>query len=392
MTVFSEKIRTIAPSATLGITSKAKAMKQKGLDVAVLAAGEPDFDTPDVIKDAAIRAIKGGKTKYTPSSGTVSLKEAICSKFRADNNLIYSPENIVVSNGAKHSLYNALQVICNPGDEVLVIHPYWLSYPEMVKLAGAVPKIINTSAKNGFRAGAEDIRKSITSKTRALIINSPSNPAGVVYDESELRAIADICVKNNVMMISDEIYEKIIFDGKKHFSVAASSDAAKALTIVVNGMSKSYSMTGWRIGYLACEPNIAKLISTLQDHSTSNPCSISQEAAECALRTDLEGFMAANNKLFEDRRNALLKMLEGVPKLKVFAPRGAFYLFCDISASGMDSMKFAEKLLEDKKVAVIPGGPFGDDDYVRLSFATDMTTIEKGVAGIKEFMRFAGEK
>lgn len=384
---YSEKIRTIAPSATLGITSKAKDMKQKGDDVAVLAAGEPDFDTPDVIKDAAIKAIKEGKTKYTPSSGTVTLKEAICSKFHKDNSLKYAPENIVVSNGAKHSLYNALQVICDPGDEVLIIHPYWLSYPEMVKLAGAVPKIIYTSAKNDFKAGAEDIKKNITPKTRALIVNSPSNPAGVVYNESELRAIAEVCVEKGVIMISDEIYEKIIFDGKKHFSIAASSDAAKALTIVVNGMSKSYSMTGWRIGYLACDTKIAKLMSTLQDHSTSNPCSISQAAAECALTTDLDDLMASNSKLFESRRDAMLKMFQGEPRLRVFSPSGAFYLFCDISASGMDSMRFAEKLLEDKKVAVIPGGPFGEDKYVRLSFAADMKTIEKGVTRIKEFMR-----
>lgn len=384
---YSEKIRTIAPSATLGITSKAKDMKQKGDDVAVLAAGEPDFDTPDVIKDAAIKAIKEGKTKYTPSSGTVTLKEAICSKFHKDNSLKYAPENIVVSNGAKHSLYNALQVICDPGDEVLIIHPYWLSYPEMVKLAGAVPKIIYTSAKNDFKAGAEDIKKNITPKTRALIVNSPSNPAGVVYNESELRAIAEVCVEKGVIVISDEIYEKIIFDGKKHFSIAASSDAAKALTIVVNGMSKSYSMTGWRIGYLACDTKIAKLMSTLQDHSTSNPCSISQAAAECALTTDLDDLMASNSKLFESRRDAMLKMFQGEPRLRVFSPSGAFYLFCDISASGMDSMRFAEKLLEDKKVAVIPGGPFGEDKYVRLSFAADMKTIEKGVTRIKEFMR-----
>lgn len=387
MSRYSDRIATITPSATLGVTSKAKAMKQKGEDVAVLAAGEPDFDTPDIIKEAAIKAIREGKTKYTPSSGTVTLKEAICAKFRRDNSVIYAPENIVVSNGAKHSLYNALQVVCNPGDEVLIVHPYWLSYPEMVKLAGAVPKIIKTRAVSGFRASADDVKKSITPKTKVLIINSPSNPAGVVYDEKELRAIADVCIKSGVIMLSDEIYEKIVFDGMKHFSVASISDEAKALTIVVNGVSKSYSMTGWRIGYLACEAKLAKMMATLQDHSTSNPCSISQSAAECALTADLESEMAGNSAMFQKRRDLLLKFLSGEPKLKPFSPGGAFYLFCDISSSGLDSMKFAERLLEEKKVAVIPGGPFGEDGYIRISFATDIATIEKGVNRIKEFVR-----
>ncbi len=230
---YSERISTIIPSATLGVTSKAKAMKQNGEDVAILAAGEPDFDTPDIIKEAAIKAIREGKTKYTPSSGTITLKEAICAKFSRDNSIKYAPENIVVSNGAKHSIYNALQVVCNPGDEVLIVSPYWLSYPEMVKLSGAVPKIIKTCAKSGFRASADDVNKSITDRTKVLIINSPSNPSGVVYEEAALRAIADVCLKKGVIMLSDEIYEKIVFDGKKHFSVASISDEARGMTIVV---------------------------------------------------------------------------------------------------------------------------------------------------------------
>jgi aspartate aminotransferase len=386
MSRYSERIGAIIPSATLGVTSKAKAMKQKGEDVAVLAAGEPDFDTPDIIKEAAIRAIREGKTKYTPSSGTVTLKEAICSKFLRDNSIKYVPENIVVSNGAKHSLYNALQVICNPGDEILIVQPYWLSYPEMAKLAGAVPKIIKPGSNSGFRASAEDVKKNITDRTKVLIINSPSNPAGVVYDEAELRAIAEVCLKKGIIMLSDEIYEKIVFDGRKHFSVASISDEAKAMTIVVNGVSKSYSMTGWRIGYLACEPKLAKMMATLQDHSTSNPCSISQFAAECALTADLDGEMAKNLGIFQKRRDSLLEFLAGEPKLKPFSPGGAFYLFCDISSCGLDSMEFAERLLEEKKVAVIPGGPFGEDGYIRISFATDLGTIEKGVRRVKEFV------
>ena len=387
MVILSEKMCTIAPSATLGITSKAKAMKQKGEDVAVLAAGEPDFDTPEIIKEAAIKAIRDGKTKYTPSSGTVTLKEAICRKLEHDNSLKYTVDNILVSNGAKHSLYNALQVLCNPGDEVLIIHPYWLSYPEMVKLAGAVPKVVETSVKNGFKAAVSDIEKSISSRTKAIIINSPSNPAGAVYDEADQRAIAEVCLRKGITIISDEIYEKIIFDGKTHFSIAAVSEEVKASTIVVNGVSKSYSMTGWRIGYLACDSKMVKMMAALQDHSTSNPCSISQAAAECALTSDLSAEMAKNCNMFQKRRDELLKLLSGEPRLRPFLPGGAFYLFCDVSACAMGSMKFAERLLEEKKVAVIPGGPFGEDGYVRISFATDMGTIEKGVERIREFVK-----
>lgn len=383
---FSEKIKTVAPSATLAITSKAKAMRAQGEDVIILAAGEPDFDTPDTVKEAAIKAINDGLTKYTPASGTKSLKEAICRKLKEDNGLDYEVSQIVVSNGAKHSIYNALLAICNPQDEVLIISPYWLSYPEMAKLAEAVPVIIKTSVENGFRATPEDIKNAITDKTKAIIINSPSNPAGVVYSLDELKAIAEVCVGAGLTIISDEIYEKLIYDGVKHVSIASVSPEVKKATVVINGVSKSHSMTGWRIGYMAAEKEIIDLVSTLQSQSTSNPSSISQAAAECALTADLEEELAGNTAEFEKRRDAFIKLLEGEEKIKPFKPTGAFYLFCDISASGLDSLTFAKRLLDEKKVAVIPGGPFGEDGFIRLSFATDMKTIETGVEKIIDWI------
>ncbi|MFH1552135.1 MAG: pyridoxal phosphate-dependent aminotransferase [Candidatus Omnitrophota bacterium] len=383
----SEKISTVEPSATLSITAKAKDLRASGEDVVVLAAGEPDFDTPQVVKEAAIKAIRDGYTKYTPAGGTKALKEDICRKLSSDNGLEYNASEIVVSNGAKHSLYNVLQVICNPGDEVLVIPPYWVSYPEMVKLAGASPKILPLRGDSGFKVRPEDIRSAVRKNTRALIINSPSNPAGVVYDENELREIAGVCLAGGITIISDEIYEKIIFDGKRHFSIAAVSDEARASTIVVNGLSKSHSMTGWRIGYMAGDKKVADMVSTLQSHSTSNPCSISQAAGECALTTDLEAEIERNRTEFQNRRDALMGYLSGEDKLRPFKPVGAFYLFCDISECGLDSFTFSQRLLEEKKVAVIPGGPFGDDRFIRISFATDLETIKKGIDRIKDWVK-----
>lgn len=257
----------------------------------------------------------------------------------------------------------------------------------MVKLAGAQVKILTTRAENGFKATASDIQSALTDKTRALIINSPSNPAGVVYDKEELRAIAELCLAGGVTIISDEIYEKIIFDGKEHFSIAAVSDEARAATIVVNGVSKSYSMTGWRIGYAAGDKKVMSMVSTLQSHSTSNPCSISQAAAECALSADLKDEMERNRQKFQSRRDTLIGYLAKDAKLKPFKPEGAFYLFCDISECGLDSVTFAQRLLDEKKVAVIPGGPFGEDRYVRISFATDQETIKKGIDRIKEWVK-----
>jgi len=383
---FSERIKKVQPSATLGITSKAKAMLKEGGDVVVLAAGEPDFDTPEVIKEAAIKAVRDGRTKYTPVGGTVLLKEAICRKFSNENKLSYSPDEVMVSDGAKHSLYNIFQVICNPGDEVLMIHPYWLSYPEMVRLAGGEPRFLAPSLEKGFKVRAEDVQAALTNRTKALIINSPSNPAGVVYEKEELAEIAEVCVENGIMIISDEIYEKIIYDGNEHVSIASLSDKARAAAIVVNGVSKSFAMTGWRIGYMAGNRDIIKQATTLQSHSTSNPSSISQAAAECALTAGIDDIMESNRRQFQKRRDFLMELLSGEEKITPFRPTGAFYLFCDISQCGMDSVTFSKKLLEEKQVAVIPGAPFGEDGFIRISFATSMDVIEKGINRIKEWI------
>ena len=384
---FSDKISSLKPSATLEITSKAKAMVKAGEDVVILAAGEPDFDTPESIKNAAIEAMKRGETKYTPASGKLSLKKVIAEKLKRDNGLEYAPGQIVVSSGAKHSIYNALQVLCNPGDEVIVVPPYWLSYPAMVMLAGGKPVEVKTSASQGFKVSPEDIQKAATEKTKAIILNSPSNPAGAVYDEKELAAIAEICLAKGIVIISDEIYEKIMFDGKKHFSIASVSPEVRDATVLVNGVSKSYSMTGWRIGYIAAPPALAALVSNFQSQTTSNPCSISQAAAEYAMTDEkLENELDKNCEVYQQRRDIMLGLFSGQEKIIPFKPQGAFYMFCDISPTGMRSKEFAEKLLAEKKVAVIPGEPFGADNCVRLSFASDLETIKKGVGRILQWV------
>ena len=383
---FSKFVCKVEPSATLAITSKAKAMREKGEDVIILAAGEPDHDTPDAIKQVAIEAIKNGATKYTPASGTLSLKKAICAKLKRDNGLDYDTNQIVVSNGAKHSIYNVIKVICNPGDEILIVPPYWLSYTAMCELVGAVPKILPVSEENGFRITRKIIEDAVTEKTKAIIINSPSNPAGIVFSKEELEEIAKVCTRKGILIISDEIYEKIIFDNKKHFSIASISDEVKEATIIINGVSKSFSMTGWRIGYIACNEKIAKLVSTFQSHATSNPCSISQVAAEYAINNGMEDEMKKNKEKFQERRDFILESLKNENKIIPIKPEGAFYMFCNIRGTGMDSLAFSKKLLEEAKVAVIPGNPFGCDDYIRISFATDLKTIEEGLNRIKRWI------
>ena len=318
--------------------------------------------------------------------GHCSSRKKFVNKFKAENDLDYSPSQIVISCGAKHSLYNIFQVICEKGDEVLIVHPYWLSYPEMVRLAGGTPKFITTSKDNGYRVTPEEIKENVTDKTIAIILNSPSNPAGIVYAKEELAAIAEVCLEKGIKIISDEIYEKIVFDGKEHVSIASISDEIKDNTILVNGVSKSFSMTGWRIGYIAADEEIIKKINTLQSHSTSNPCSISQKAAECALAEDMTGLLKQNCESFEKRRDMLFDLLNDIKGLAPLKPSGAFYLFCNISGTGMDSVTFAEKLLEEKKVVVIPGGPFGADDFVRISFAASVEALQEGVARMKAWI------
>ncbi|MFC1631170.1 pyridoxal phosphate-dependent aminotransferase [Candidatus Omnitrophota bacterium] len=382
----NRKITAVSPSLTLEITALAKKMKQQGQDVLNFAAGEPDFDTPNYIKQAALQAIRSGFTKYTPASGSLELKQAIARKFARDNQLNYLPEQIIVSCGAKHALYNILQVLCQTGDEVIIFSPYWVSYPEMIRLAGARAKIIHTHAKDGFKPNIKDLALSITKRTKAIILNSPANPTGCVFSRAQLLQISQLASKKGLLVISDEIYEKIIFDNKRHFSYAGLNRNTYQHTIVVNGLSKAFSMTGWRIGYLASvQSNIISGINKLQSHSTSNPCSISQKAAACALAKSKTGQIRKMAKEFELKRDIMFQGLNQIPGFKPFNPQGAFYMFCNIAEFGLNSLKFSRRLLQEAKVAVVPGVAFGRDDYIRLSFATGAAQIKSGLARIKDW-------
>ena len=384
-TRLSERLKKINPSSTLAITSKAKKLKSEGYDIINFAAGEPDFDTPDFIKDAAVEAIKKGFTKYTPTTGTPELKKIICEKFKKDNGLDYSPNQVVVSCGAKHSIFNALFVLVNRGDEVLIPSPYWVSYPEMVNLCEGAPRFIKTRAENNFKLTPKELEKQISPKAKILILNSPSNPTGCVYNERELKEIAKICVSEKIFVVSDEIYEKIIFDKQKHVSIASFNKDIYDLTITVNGVSKSFSMTGWRIGYLAGPTDIIEAISRLQDHSTSNPTSISQRAAEAALSAK-DNFCNDIAKEFEKRRDYLVSRLKSMKKISYVLPEGAFYMFCDISKTGLDSTAFAERLLNEAHVSLIPGKGFGADDYIRISYATSTEQLAKGMDRLQDWL------
>ena len=381
----SERIKKVSPSSTLAITAKAKKLKSEGRDILNFAAGEPDFDTPDFIKNAAIEAIKAGFTKYTPTTGTQDLKKAIVAKFKKDNSLIFTPEQIVVSCGAKHSIYNILLALISKGDEVLIPLPYWVSYPEMVYLCEGTPRFINTLPENNFKITAKQLEKSITPKTKLIILNSPSNPTGCVYNLDELTEIAKICVAKKIFVVADEIYEKIIFDNLKHISIAGLGKDIYDLTITVNGLSKSFSMTGWRIGYLGGALDIVEAISRIQDHSTSNPNSIAQKASVAALNAP-DDFSKNMCQEFQKRRDYCLERLKKINELTEVIPQGAFYIFCDISKTGLDSLTFANRLLEEASVAVIPGAGFGRDDYVRISFATSIEQIGKGMDRIEEWL------
>ncbi len=379
------RVKELTSSPTLAITSKAKQLKANGVDVVSFGAGEPDFDTPQHIKDAAVKALEQGFTKYTPSTGIPQLKQAIVEKFKKDNNLVYEPGQIVVSCGAKHALYNIFQVICDQQDEVIIPAPYWVSYPQMVKVAQGVPKFIPTTEETYFKITPAQLKKSINKKTKALIINSPSNPTGSVYTKEELEWIAEIALAHDLFVISDEIYEKLIYDDLKHTSIASLNEKINALTITVNGLSKAYSMTGWRIGYLAGPKEVVAKISNLQDHSTSCPNSIAQKAAVEALTAGDE-FISKMHKEFLKRRDYIVKRISLIDKLSVVKPQGAFYVFCNIAKTGLDSISFAQKLLDEVQVAVIPGIAFGYDTNIRLSFATSMEQITKGLDRIEQWI------
>lgn len=384
-TVLAERLKKINPSSTLTLTSKAKKLKSEGRDIVNFAAGEPDFDTPDFIKDVAIEAIKSGFTKYTPTTGIPELKELISKKFKKDNSLEYNSSQIVVSCGAKHSIFNTLLVLAGKSDEVLIPVPYWVSYPEMVNLCEAKPRLIKTSAENNFKLTAKDLEKHISPKTKLLLLNSPSNPCGSLYSQEELKGIARLCVEKKIFVISDEIYEKLIYDNLKHFSIAAIDNDIYDLTITVNGLSKSHAMTGWRIGYLGARQDIVEAISKLQDHSTSCPVSISQKAAAAALNAP-EDFTKNMCQEFQKRRDYVIARLKNIKKISFITPQGAFYVFCSISKTKLDSVTFATRLLEEMNVTVIPGDGFGRADYIRISFAVALPELEKGMNRIEEWL------
>jgi len=382
----AKRLKKINPSSTLAITSKAKKLKSEGYEVVNFAAGEPDFDTPDFIKEAAIKAIKEGFTKYTPTTGIPELKKAIVEKFKQDNRIEYNPEAIIVSCGAKQSIFNILMTLVDFDDEVIIPSPYWVSYPEMVNLCGGRPIFLETKPENNFKLRPKDLEKIISPKTKVLILNSPGNPSGCVYEELELKEIALICAKKKIFVISDEIYEKLIYDNKKHISIASLGKDIYEITFTVNGVSKAYAMTGWRIGYAAGPQEIIEAMAKLQDHSTSNPTSISQKAALAALLKVDENFSEKMRLEFQRRRDYALARLIKMKKINFVKPQGAFYIFCDIAKTKLDSLTFASRLLEEEKVAVIPGKGFGRDDYIRISFATSLEEIEKGMDRLEKWL------
>ena len=383
----SKRLQSIKPSPTLAIDAKAKALKAKGVDIISFGTGEPDFDTPQNIKDAAIKAINSGFTKYCPVSGTPDLKDAIIKKFKEDNNLEYTREEVMVSCGGKHSLFNLFQTIFDEGDEVIIPAPYWVSYPDMAVLAGAVPVFITTSDKNHFKVKPTEIEKVITKKTKAFILNSPSNPTGNTYTKEELEEIADICIKNNLLIISDEIYEKLVYDNFKFFSIAQVSKEVKDHTIVVNGVSKAFAMTGWRIGYAAGPKEIIAAMTKMQSQSTSCPTSISLKAATEALNGD-KSCLETMRVEFEKRRNYIVDRLNKINGITCLKPEGAFYVFPNISNllektyNGKlinTDIELADYLLEEAKIAVVPGSAFGAKGFIRFSYATSMEKIVEGL-------------
>lgn len=393
--VISDRMKKISASPTLAIDAKFKKMKADGIDVVGFGTGEPDFDTPSHIKEAAIKAINDGFTKYTPASGTMELRKAIADKLLKENGVQYAPTDIVVSNGAKHALVNAFYAILNDGDEVIIPTPFWVSYPEMVRIAGGVPTFIETTEETGFKFSASDFEKAITPKTKALVLNSPSNPTGMVYNEKELREIAEVAVKHNIFVISDEIYEKLMYGDAKHVSIASFNEDIKKLTIIINGVSKSYAMTGWRIGYTASIPEIAKIISNVQSHASSNPCSISQAATLAAI-TGPQDSVEEMRIEFEKRRDYMVDRINKIDGVSALVPEGAFYVFMNIKDLMGKTLKgkvinnadeFCEWLLECNKLALVPGGGFGAEGYVRWSYATSMKNIEEGLNRLEDFLK-----
>jgi aspartate aminotransferase len=382
----SERAALLTPSLTLSIDSKAKAMKAEGIDVCGFGAGEPDFDTPEHIKAAAIEALQAGFTKYTPSAGIPELRAAIAEKLAADNGLAYRAGQVVVCNGAKHACYNAILATCQPGDEVIIPAPYWVSYPDMVRLVGAEPVIVPTMERNNWKMRPEDFENAMTPRTKMLIMNTPCNPTGSVYTREELEAIVEVASGEDIYILSDEIYEKLVYDDAKHVSIGSLSKEAYDLTITVNGFSKSYAMTGWRLGYLAAPEAVAKAVDSIQSHTTANPSSFSQRGALAALKGDQQA-VADMREEFDMRRNYMIDRLSKIPNVTAVKPQGAFYVLLNVSQLGLTSQNFADRLLSKANVAVVPGAAFGDDRTIRLSYATSIDIIKKGLDRLQDFCR-----
>jgi len=382
----SERAAQLTPSLTLSIDSKAKAMKAEGIDVCGFGAGEPDFDTPEHIKRAAIEALEAGFTKYTPNAGIPELRQAIADKLAADNGLNCRAGQIVVSNGAKHACYNAILATCQPGDEVIIPAPYWVSYPDMVRLVGAEPVIVPTSERNAWKMRPEDFENAMTPRTKMLIMNSPGNPTGSVYTRDELEAIVSVAAEEDIYVLSDEIYEKLVYDEVKHVSIASLSKEAYDLTITINGFSKSYAMTGWRLGYLAAPDEVTRAVDSIQSHTSSNPSSFSQYGALAALKGDQQP-LADMREEFDMRRNYMFDRLSKISNVTAVKPQGAFYILVNISQLGLTSQNFADRLLSKANVAVVPGAAFGDDRTVRFSYATSLDVIKKGLDRFQDFCR-----
>ena len=384
----SSRVGHIKPSATLTITAKAKELREKGIDVIGFGAGEPDFDTPDFIKEACIRALKEGKTKYAPSPGIPQLREAIAEKLYKENKIEYKPSEIVITTGAKMALFLIFMAILNEGDEVILPSPYWVTYPEQIRLFGGVPIEVKLKEENGFKLTLEDIKDKVSERTKAIVINSPNNPTGAVYDEGELKKISEFCLEKEIFIISDECYEYFVYDNKKFISPASFSEEIRKITFTVNAFSKSYSMTGWRVGYVACDEKYAKVISNLNSQSVSNATTFAQYGALEALKNEKSGeFVSRMRETFEKRRNVAYEMLSQIPNVSVVKPEGAFYIFPNFkyySEKLGNDIKLSQFLLEEGKVAVVPGSAFGEGGYLRISYALSDEKLIEGIERIKK--------
>ena len=388
MDFISSNAASLSPSLTLAVTNRAKEMKAKGEQVFGLAGGEPDKDTPENIKQAAIQALQDGATKYTPSAGLPELRQAISEKLKRDNGLDYTPDQICVCSGAKPAVYSALRAVISEGDEVIIPSPYWVSYPSMVQLCGGTPVFVETKAENGWKITADEFADAMTPRTKLIILTTPHNPTGAVYTEEELRAIGEVAIDEDILILSDEIYEHLIYDDAKHVSIASLSKELYNLTITINGFSKSYAMTGWRLGYSAAPEAIAQTIRLIQDHTSSNATTFAQYGAIEALNGD-QSFVSDLREEYDFRRQYVVERLKAMPKISVVEPKGAFYCFVDIGGTGMDSLAFCERLLERYKVAAVPGIAFGNDHAIRISYCTTLDVLKEGLDRLEEFCRKA---